>query len=30
MTFEDLKLAEPLLRAVKAEGYSTPLSLIHI
>ncbi|WP_375766703.1 DEAD/DEAH box helicase [Archangium gephyra] len=24
MTFEDLKLAEPLLRAVKAEGYTTP------
>ncbi|WNG45612.1 DEAD/DEAH box helicase [Archangium minus] len=24
MTFEDLKLAEPLLRAVKAEGYSAP------
>ncbi|HLL82093.1 MAG TPA: DEAD/DEAH box helicase, partial [Longimicrobium sp.] len=24
MTFEDLKLSEPLLRAVRAEGYSTP------
>ncbi|WP_257454039.1 DEAD/DEAH box helicase [Archangium lipolyticum] len=24
MTFEDLKLAEPLLRAVKAEGYTSP------
>ena len=24
MTFDDLKLAEPLLRAVKAEGYTTP------
>ncbi|HVG59135.1 MAG TPA: DEAD/DEAH box helicase [Hyalangium sp.] len=24
MTFEELKLAEPLLRAVKAEGYTTP------
>ena len=24
MTFEDLKLAEPLLRAVKAEGYTIP------
>ncbi|WNG15424.1 DEAD/DEAH box helicase [Cystobacter fuscus] len=24
MTFEDLKLAEPLLRAVKEEGYNTP------
>ncbi|QRK04538.1 DEAD/DEAH box helicase [Archangium violaceum] len=24
MTFEDLKLAEPLLRAVKAEGYTAP------
>ena len=24
MTFEDLKLAETLLRAVKAEGYTTP------
>jgi ATP-dependent RNA helicase RhlE len=24
MTFEELKLAQPLLRAVKAEGYTTP------
>ncbi|HLL06326.1 MAG TPA: DEAD/DEAH box helicase, partial [Myxococcaceae bacterium] len=24
MTFDDLKLAETLLRAVKAEGYTTP------
>jgi ATP-dependent RNA helicase RhlE len=24
MTFEELKLSEPLLRAVKAEGYTTP------
>src|SRR6185369_15130012 len=24
MTFEDLKLEEPLLRAIKARGYSTP------
>jgi len=24
MTFDELKLAEPLLRAVKAEGYTTP------
>jgi len=24
MTFEDLKLSEPLLRAVRAEGYATP------
>ncbi len=24
MTFDDLKLAEPLLRAVKEEGYTTP------
>ncbi len=24
MTFEELKLSEPLLRAVKEEGYTTP------
>lgn len=30
MTFKELNLSAPLLRAVQEAGYETPLSLIHI